>query len=218
MRTPPLPQRSLEKDIVIIGDHDGGSIPHEIAEGLAELAVLLEVVLHSLWHFLLGLGAEHGAAVVVLVDLVAGEDDQVRIVRDQLGDRFFPGPADVLVAGKAGGFQDGASLGLRAEDAFPLGFATAGLEERTFVTGPVFEHEQGGRGESVDRLGVGEFPFAVGLFPKPEFHRLTLTANGRGRVGVHMHQQLHFAEVLAVLAPENLCPVGWERERAEADE
>ena len=131
-----------EKNIMIVGDHDGGTISHQFAEGLAELSVLLEVVLHPLRHFLLGLGVKHGAAVVVLVDLVAGEDDEVRIVGNHLGDRFLPGPGNVLVAGKTSGFQDRTVLRFRAEDAFPLRVATGDLKERARVPGPVIEHEE----------------------------------------------------------------------------
>ena len=214
---PAVPPEVGEKNVVIVGDHDGGPIPHQFAEGLAKLSVLLEVVLHSLRHFLLGLGVEHRAAVVVLVDLVAGEDDEVWIVGDHLSDRFLPGPADLLEAGKANGFQDGTVLRFRAEDAFPLGIATGGFEESTLVAGPVFEHEEGGGSERVDRLSVGEFPFPVRVVPKPEFHRLAIALGDHGGVRVQVHEQLHFAKVLAVLAPENLCPVGWDRERAEAE-
>ncbi|MDF1862344.1 MAG: hypothetical protein P1U87_19160 [Verrucomicrobiales bacterium] len=197
-----------EKNIVIVGDHEGGTIPHQFAEGLAELSVLFEVVLHPLRNFLPGLGKEGGAAVIVLVDLVAGEDDEIRIVGNHLGDRFLPGPGNVLVAGKTNGFQDRTVLRFCAEDAFPLRVATGDLKERARVPGPVIEHEERGASEWIDGPGVGEFPFFFGLFPKPEFHRLALAPGGRGRVGIQMHEQLHFAEVLAVLAPENLCPVG----------
>ena len=202
---------------MIVGDHDGGTISHQFAEGLAELSVLLEVVLHPLRHFLLGLGVKHGAAVVVLVDLVAGEDDEVRIVGNHLGDRFLPGPGNVLVAGKTSGFQDRTVLRFRAEDAFPLRVATGDLKEGARVPGPVIEHEERGGREWIDGPGVGEFPFFFGLFPKPEFYRFALVPGGRTRVRVQMHEQLHFAEVLAVLAPENLCPVGRGCERAKRE-
>jgi hypothetical protein len=50
----------------------------------AELTVLLKVILHPLRDLFFCLGVEHGAAVVVLVDLVARKDNQIRIMRDHL--------------------------------------------------------------------------------------------------------------------------------------
>ena len=105
---------------MVIRDHDGGAIPHQFAEGFTKFAILLEVVLHSPGNLLFGHGPKHGTAVIVFVDLVAGENQEIRIVSDDFTDRLGPRPTDVLVAGKPRDFQNRAILRLSAEDTLPL--------------------------------------------------------------------------------------------------
>ena len=194
----------IGEDIVIVRDHDCRAVPHQLTKCLAEFPPLGQVVFHSLRNLRLGQRPEHRTAIIVLIDLIAGEENQIRIVRDQLGNRFLPGPGDVLVAGEPGQFEDRTGLWLRAKSAVPRRIAAGHLEESPGLPRPGIEREQGRGGEPPDGFGPGVFPIITRIVTQPQFHRLGFAFELGGRVRIQMHQQLHLAKVLAVLAPEDL--------------